>query len=171
MEVPQSHRIKMLTSRLMSPVVRSMIGQRSMSAIGGPAQTHVPKGVSCCCCKKFFSSYSSPIPVRIQWESDLPDPLLPLQCPQYRHVLSYPVLSNLKVQLRNLVFLSRPGLLFTPPHYPSCYPHTAHLPRVLIPRLFLGETRFGRCYGCLLGGCSRMDSGAHPRVPWNGLDY
>lgn len=36
----------MLSTRLMSPVFRNLVGRRNMSAIGGPAQTHVPKGVS-----------------------------------------------------------------------------------------------------------------------------
>lgn len=36
----------MFTSRLISPVARSFVGQRSMSAIAGPNQIHVPKGVS-----------------------------------------------------------------------------------------------------------------------------
>lgn len=38
--------INMLTSRLITPVFRNVVGRRNMSAIGGPSQVKVPLGVS-----------------------------------------------------------------------------------------------------------------------------
>lgn len=49
----------MLTSRLISPVARNFIGRRNMSAIGGPSQVHVPKGVSS---MKISISRPGPVP-------------------------------------------------------------------------------------------------------------